>query len=176
VFETYNLPKRASGKITFKFSLTVLTVLHVACVFGAAIETWRGPAQISAALAWSGVSLYLVALVLRNWAKSTLANHWSLQIEILPSHQIVRDGPYKYVRHPAYTAIMLEVIAIPLACSAFNTLVLVSLPYIVFLIIRSHVEEKALLVAAAEDYQKFQNAIPRFMPNPLTLLRNRKAG
>jgi hypothetical protein len=107
---------------------------------------------------------YATALVLRNFAKGTLAQQWSLQIEIQPKHHIVRSGPFAYIRHAAYLAIMLEVLGIPMVSNAYRILMFVSIPYIIFIFWRAALEENALIRATGWEYIKYKAETGAFLP------------
>ena len=176
LIETYSLPKRSNGLIVRPHSLTILTVLHLGCMIGSILEYYlftihRGLVPMISVL---GFVLYVGGLLVRNWAKYTLRQHWSLQVEILPNHQIIREGPYQYVRHPAYTAIIMEVIGIPMISNAYWTMMFFSLPYICVLMWRVHIEEQALVQAVGEPYIQFQRDAPRFLPYKIKIFNKKR--
>ncbi len=97
--------------------LLVLTVTSIA-VYGLA------PARLSWAalplpewVRWSGVGLVCVAFALLGWAQSALGRNWSIRVQVLQEHELVVTGPYRWVRHPMYTAGLLTNVAV-LLCSA----------------------------------------------------------
>jgi protein-S-isoprenylcysteine O-methyltransferase Ste14 len=53
---------------------------------------------------WTGLSIQTAALALGIWARRVLGRHWSGEITIKVDHQLIRSGPYRWVRHPIYTA------------------------------------------------------------------------
>jgi protein-S-isoprenylcysteine O-methyltransferase Ste14 len=59
------------------------------------------------------------------------------------AHQVITSGPYRYVRHPMYMAIILMILAIPPALGSFIGLIVLGLITIIF-IIRTHLEDKTL--------------------------------
>jgi len=58
----------------------------------------------TAFVVWTGVSVQTAAFVLGIWARRVLGRHWSGEITIKVDHQLIRSGPYRFVRHPIYTA------------------------------------------------------------------------
>jgi protein-S-isoprenylcysteine O-methyltransferase Ste14 len=58
-------------------------------------------------LAFVGLVLAVCGLVLALWARATLGKNWSGQITFKEDHTLVQHGPYRFVRHPIYTAILL---------------------------------------------------------------------
>ncbi|KAF8526943.1 hypothetical protein BU17DRAFT_39924 [Hysterangium stoloniferum] len=65
-----------------------------------------------------GCSLMLLSGALRVWCFKTLGVLFTFEVTLKPSHKLVTSGPYAYVRHPSYTAILLMVIGAALTCFA----------------------------------------------------------
>ena len=87
----------------------------------------------------------LLAQALRYWALFTLGKRWNTRVVVIPNGGIIASGPYKYVRHPNYIAVVFEFIAIPAMFGAWYTVVLFSiLNAAVLLLVRIPAEEKAL--------------------------------
>jgi protein-S-isoprenylcysteine O-methyltransferase Ste14 len=55
---------------------------------------------------WTGLSIQTISIGLALWARRHLASHWSGEITIKVDHQLIRSGPYQFVRHPIYAAIL----------------------------------------------------------------------
>lgn len=90
----------------------------------------------------------MVALVpvtaLRYLSIATLGRCWTTRIVVIPGSRVVRSGPYRYLRHPNYLAIVLEFILFPLLLRAPCTLVAFSLANLAVLRQRIRLEEKVL--------------------------------
>jgi protein-S-isoprenylcysteine O-methyltransferase Ste14 len=56
--------------------------------------------------AWLGLSIQTTFLILAIWARRHIASHWSGEITIKVDHKLVRSGPYRFVRHPIYAAVL----------------------------------------------------------------------
>lgn len=96
---------------------------------------------------WWGVwlSLFLLAQVLRYWALASLGRYWNTRILIIPGHTRVTKGIYRYISHPNYWAVALELVSIPLLFGAWVTALVASLLNAALLLgIRIPAEEKAL--------------------------------
>ena len=96
---------------------------------------------------WLG--LWLAAQALRYAAIRTLGERWSVRILVLPGEPLVRRGPYRFMRHPNYLAVMVELLVAPLIFGAWRTAVVISLLNLVALRIRIRAEEVALRGAGA---------------------------
>lgn len=107
----------------------------------------RGPALSRAWGFW--FVLFLGAGALRYWAIATLGRRWNTRILVFAGMPPVRRGPYRWVAHPNYWAVAVEVLALPLVFGAtYTALVASALNAGLLLRIRIPTEERALLLAA----------------------------
>ena len=111
---------------------------------------------------WGGVALAVAvgAQGLRYWAIATLGERWNVRIVVLPEASPVVAGPYRWVRHPNYVAVVLEMAAVPLVHGAWATAVIFSLGNAILLSIRIRAEERAL----GSTYGHAFAETPRFLP------------
>lgn len=94
---------------------------------------------------------FLLLQLARVWVIRSLGRFWNTKIIILPGANIVKKGPYLYIRHPNYVVVSLEILILPLIFEAYITLILFSILNAIILSIRIPAEEKALLEAT--NYQ-----------------------
>jgi methyltransferase len=99
---------------------------------------------------------------LRYWAITSLGPFWNTRIMVLPGAAPIEKGPYRYLRHPNYLAVILEFLLIPLLFNAFFTCILFSLFNAFLLKYRISVEEKILIDTM--DYQMRMSKKRRFLP------------
>jgi protein-S-isoprenylcysteine O-methyltransferase Ste14 len=113
---------------------------------------------------WLGVGLTLAGFLLLEWSQRALGRNWSDQPRITQEQHVVQNGPYRWVRHPIYTAFML-ILGSTLLISA-NWLVgglwiaAVSLD----IIPRMRYEEAAMLQQFGEEYRQYQQRTGRLIP------------
>ncbi|MDD4588454.1 MAG: isoprenylcysteine carboxylmethyltransferase family protein [Heliobacteriaceae bacterium] len=88
--------------------------------------------------------LFCLAQMLRYWSIFSLGRFWNTRIFVLPGAAIVFRGPYKYLRHPNYLAVIIELVTVPLILGAFFTAGVFSLANLALLSVRIQAEEKAL--------------------------------
>lgn len=88
--------------------------------------------------------LFLITQAGRLWALYSLGIFWNTKILVLPNADIVKKGPYRFVKHPNYLIVTIEFLIIPLFFQAYITAVLFSFLNAVILAIRIPAEEKAL--------------------------------
>ncbi|OLN24259.1 isoprenylcysteine carboxyl methyltransferase [Domibacillus antri] len=96
------------------------------------------------------LSLFILAQAGRVWSLVSLGRFWNTKILILPGANVVRRGPYRWIRHPNYLVVATEILILPLLFQAYYTALIFSLLNGIVLVIRISVEEKALMEAT--DY------------------------
>ncbi len=88
--------------------------------------------------------LFLIVQALRLWCIQSLGPFWNTKILILPGAQVVKKGPYKFMRHPNYTIVCLEILLLPIMFQAYFTAFCFTLLNITMLSVRIPIEENAL--------------------------------
>lgn len=148
----YEVGKRHYPLIVCCHVLFFITLFIEVTYFKPALSMW-----------WFGpFALFLLAQVLRVWAISSLGTFWNTKILILPGAKPVEKGPYKFLRHPNYVIVMLEILMIPLIFKAYFTAVMFTFLNMIVLTIRISTEEKAL--REATNYEEVFQAKERFIP------------
>lgn len=111
-----------------------------ACVI---VEAWlrRIPAD---AILLSGAIVFLVAKALKSWAISTLGTRWTFRVLVPPGSAPIRSGPYAFVRHPNYVAVIGELIGVSLMCHAWVAGPVATLGFGLLILARIRVEERAM--------------------------------
>jgi methyltransferase len=84
------------------------------------------------------------ALALRWWTLRTLGDRWTTRIMVVPREALVTSGPYRFLRHPNYLVVVLEIAAIPMLHCAWLTAAVFSLANLALLRLRIATEERAL--------------------------------
>ncbi len=139
-----------------------MVALHTALLLGCAVE----PALLPAPAGWplavtlGAGAVVLLAQALRWWVIATLGERWSTRVLVLPGAPPAQGGPYRWLRHPNYLAVVAEVAALPLACGAWRTAILASAGNAIVLAVRIRVEERALGRAWSEAFE----GVPRLVP------------
>ena len=127
-------------------------VLHTAWILGWLLESWRGSTNAPLWASPFQVMLSIVCLCafalaqgLRYWAISSLGEAWNTRILVIPDAERVRTGPYKFLTHPNYVAVVMELAAVPLIFGAWKTALLASIANAcILLFIRIPAENRAL--------------------------------
>ena len=88
--------------------------------------------------------LFVMTQLARAWCIQSLGKFWNTKIIILPGRSLISRGPYKYVKHPNYIIVGMELFIIPLLFGAYITAILFPVLHILLLFIRIPLENKAL--------------------------------
>jgi methyltransferase len=139
-----------------------MAAFHTAVLLGAAGETVFLHRPLVPALAVPMLILFFAANLVRWWVIRTLGDHWNVQVVDSTKLGFVTSGPFRYVRHPNYAAVFVEMIALPLIHSAWMTALAGALAHSVVLSLRLSVEDPVLL--ANPDYAAAMGSKPRFFP------------
>jgi methyltransferase len=139
-----------------------IVVLHTAVLICAAAEVlWLDRPFIPWLAAVMG-ALFVFSNVLRWWVIRTLGVYWSVQIMESSQFGVVTSGPYRWIRHPNYTGVVLEVFSLPMIHTAWITALAATVAYCELLRRRLRLEDGALLSNPA--YRSAMGAKPRFLP------------
>ena len=133
----------ASG--TTPFMVVLHTGLLVACLSEAAHRSFIP------ALGWPMIAVVVLAQALRWWCIAVLGPRWNTRVIVVPGLPLVERGPYRWLRHPNYVAVVLEGIALPLVHSAWITAVVFTVINAGLLRVRISSENAALAQALAES-------------------------
>jgi methyltransferase len=108
------------------------------------LEVFLGRRKFRPWLAGPALSLFVVGQALRLTAIGTLGRRWSTRVMTLPGQPVVQRGIYRYIRHPNYLGVELEILFAPLVHSAFLTSAVFGLANALLLRDRIRREEQAL--------------------------------
>jgi methyltransferase len=132
------------GRETGRGHYPAMVVLHTGLLVGALVEAWVARPHVPAALAWSMLLLVLASQALRWWCIATLGHAWNTRVIVVPGAPRVRRGPYRWLPHPNYVAVVVEGAALPLVHAAWVTAVVFTVLNAALLSVRLRVESSAL--------------------------------
>jgi len=124
---------------------------------------WRKPglSWLPFAIGWLCA---LGSIWLRRRAIAALGKFWSLHVEIRAEHQFVRTGPFRWVRHPTYLSMILELLSAALIFQTPLALAVVGALFIPVLIARVRLEEAALIEKFGDTYREYQRTTAAVFP------------
>jgi len=142
----------STGKIYQKSVFFVLFSTYLLIVILSVIH-YRRIRYLDMALSGLGFSFLALAIILRTLAVKNLGPYWSPFVEIKKGHKLITTGIYKYMRHPYYISVVLELSGIALICNAHGALMLVILVQLPLLLTRAILEEHTLRAVPAKFFR-----------------------
>jgi protein-S-isoprenylcysteine O-methyltransferase Ste14 len=156
-----------SGKRAERWSLVVVLVTVIGGFVGGIKLAQGHSGQISTG-AWPlfGLGLVLMAagIAIRWWAIIVLGRFFTPDVRVQSDQTVVDWGPYRWVRHPAYTGLIMFFVGLRLALSNWLSLVLLVVVPAAGLVVRIKAEEQALLASLGQPYRQFCASRPRLFP------------
>lgn len=144
ILQTFPHGSTESRRVYFKNSFYVLLLIYLLCVALSVTEVLLIGREPKFWISAIGSILFLIGMELRNSAIRSLGKQWSVHIDLKKTQQIVRSGPYRYIRHPYYFSVLLELIGFALIANAYFSLALVLCFQLPLILWRIGYEEKAL--------------------------------
>jgi methyltransferase len=122
----------------------VMALFHTLFLFSCLAEAWLVPHDFAPVLGWLALAGAVLAQGLRYWAITTLGRRWNTRIIVMPEAEPVTGGPYRFLKHPNYLAVVAEMVCLPLIYGGFVTAIVFSLGNAAILFVRIRAEERAL--------------------------------
>ena len=123
-------------------------VLHTGWLLAWPLEAWLSGPRLAVGW-WASLGVFAAAQGLRYWAITSLGKRWNTRILVLPGEPLVDRGPYRYIPHPNYVAVVLELAAVPLVFGAWWTAGVVAVLNLALLLgVRIPAEVRALREAS----------------------------
>jgi methyltransferase len=99
----------------------VMVAVHAGWIAGCALEPYLTGAALRPWLTAGALAAWGLALALRLWLMIALGRFWNVRLVQRAAQPVITAGPYRYLRHPNYLAVLLEIAALPLAIGAYGT-------------------------------------------------------
>jgi len=143
-------------------AFAAMVALHTLILVGAAVEVVVAPRPLLAAITAPALLLFALANLLRWWVIRAMAEQWNVQVVNALPMGVVTTGPFRWVRHPNYVAVFVELLALPLIHAALLTATLGAIAHLFVLAKRIVFEERFLMADAT--YRATMGGKPRFIP------------
>jgi protein-S-isoprenylcysteine O-methyltransferase Ste14 len=165
LLESYFLEtKKAGGKKYGAWTSPVFLLIYVLIIVSSITEYIVHNKNINFLITAVGFTLLILKMLLKYWAALTLGKFWSHDVEINRNHELIKNGPYKYVRHPAYLSAILDTLGIPLLLNAYYTLIFAVIIRLSMIFVRIMIEEKALIEKFGEEYVAYKKETGALLP------------
>jgi methyltransferase len=132
------------GKEFGRAHYPVMVAIQEALLVGCVLEVWLLHRPFIPSLGWLMLAVAIGTQVLRWWCITTLGKRWNTLVIVLPGTSLVRSGPYRWIQHPNYVAVVLEGIALPMIHTAWVTAACFTIANALLLAERIRVENDAL--------------------------------
>jgi len=158
---------RSRGATRVKKDRGSRALITFAILVSMLISFYFGYAGVGALPDWIfyiGIFLMFFGVLVRQYAIAILGRFFSLSVHVSEDQKVVDRGPYKLVRHPSYTGIMLMAIGLGLAVQSLAALLVLLLFFSISFGYRMYVEERALLSGLGQDYASYMKRTKRLIP------------
>lgn len=118
---------------------------------------------VSAAAQWAGVALTVAGVGIAIWARWHLGTNWSGVVTLKQGHELIRTGPYRAIRHPIYTGILLGLLGTALTAGEVRGLVAAVLGWLSFYI-KAQREESFLAQEFGPTFEEHRRQTGMFLP------------
>jgi protein-S-isoprenylcysteine O-methyltransferase Ste14 len=157
-----------SGKVQENFTFRLFVIMGAIMTVGSIVEYVIRGGIFRASFSWialaAGIVCSIASFKLRWAAIAALGKFWSLHVEMRENHEFVQSGPFRFIRHPTYFSMILELACFPLFCSAWYMLILVPIAYMPAMFLRLRLEEPALVNKFGDTYREYQRRVPMLIP------------
>jgi protein-S-isoprenylcysteine O-methyltransferase len=110
------------------------------------------------------VVLLCAGMFLRFWSVFTLGAYFTVNVAIHREHRVVSHGPYALVRHPSYTGLLLELLALAVSYQHVVSLLIIMVPAIVMVLVRIAIEEHILKAHLGHEYKQYHHQTYALVP------------
>jgi methyltransferase len=136
---------RAHGGVEYGHShYPYMVALHVFLLVGSLVEVWVWQRPLVPALSFVMLALVIASQGLRWWCIATLGRQWNTLVVVIPGMPRVTRGPYRWLSHPNYVAVVIEGFALPMVGFAWVTAIVFTALNAWLLTVRLRVENAAL--------------------------------
>lgn len=117
----------------------------------------------SPAFYWTGVALMLAGFAVTVWARLVLGANWSATVTVKENHELVTRGPYRLVRHPIYSGLLLAVLGSALPREDLRAVVAV-LVFLFALLRKAGIEEGRMIATFGDEYRAYRRRTKAVIP------------
>jgi protein-S-isoprenylcysteine O-methyltransferase Ste14 len=156
-----------SGTRAEGWSLLVVVLGVVAGIFGGlGLANWSSAMMRTGrwAVFTAGLVLMASGLTVRHWSIITLGRFFTADVRVHPDQPVVDRGPYRWVRHPSYSGMIMFFVGLGLALTNWMSLLILALLPTTGLVVRIRSEERALTNALGDPYRRYAAGHKRLLP------------
>jgi protein-S-isoprenylcysteine O-methyltransferase Ste14 len=158
--------RRSGGSVKRKDSGSKLLISAAlfASVYIAIMLVNNNIATLPAWFFYPGIFLMVPGLLLRQWAIFLLGRFFTTTVGVQKNQKVVDYGPYRYIRHPAYSGLLIFGIGLAVALQSWGGILVMLIIFGLAIGYRIHVEEKVLVSELGDDYVQYMKKTKRLIP------------
>jgi protein-S-isoprenylcysteine O-methyltransferase Ste14 len=153
-----------AAKDTDRSSYTVVQVTGILAIIAGVACRYMDWVIAPAWVQWVALAIAAFGIAFREWAVITLGRNFSRTVEIKEGQRLVTSGPYRRIRHPAYTGMVLIYIGLALALGSWLGGILAAVLILSATLYRIRVEEPVLVGAFGEEYKAYMQRTWKLFP------------
>lgn len=162
------LPARRRGGAKVKrknFGSNSLVWISWIATFGISFGFARsGTALLPGWFYYVGIIVMLAGICFRQWSIAVLGRYFSTTLGIQKNQKVVKSGPYRLIRHPSYTGVLMISAGIGMAVQSWGAAIIAVLLFAITYGHRMKVEEKILISELGESYVRYMKHTKRIIP------------
>lgn len=112
---------------------------------------------------WLGLLMIAAGLAFAVWARATLGRNWSNTVTVKQDHELIRTGPYRYVRHPIYSGMLFAILGTAIAFGEWRGLLAFAL-LTGSLLLKLRMEERFMRESFPDEYPRYRAEVPALIP------------
>jgi protein-S-isoprenylcysteine O-methyltransferase Ste14 len=164
---TFKRARSGESRVADQGSLAMIWLVVGFSMFSAFSLKYAMPQfdfQSPTAAASIGTAVFVAGLAIRWYAIICLGRFFTVNVAIVSDHKLIENGPYRYVRHPAYSGGLLAFLGLGLCIGNWVSIAVIAIPILSVFLWRMHVEEAALLSGLGNPYRSYMDRTKRLIP------------
>jgi protein-S-isoprenylcysteine O-methyltransferase Ste14 len=157
--------RRPEATLSDHGSRMYIRVASAVGIVGAVVLTRNvSSGRVSPDAAWVGLAVFWCGIALRFWSFRTLGRYFTFTVQTSVDQPVITSGPYRFVRHPSYAAVLLMVMGVGLFLGSWWAFAWLTASVFCGLFLRIRVEERALLLQLGDRYDTYAASHKRLVP------------
>lgn len=166
-FYSTSTKERRRHKVYGDWTLPAVSMLYIALGFLKITEFFYVRREINALILLFSTILFCYAFALRWLSIKALGKQWTVHAvgaQKISKVRLLKIGPYKYIRHPIYLGVILELISFSIIFNTYYSFIFCLVFNLPMQIIRTFVEEETSIRKFGDAYLKYKKEVPAFIP------------
>jgi protein-S-isoprenylcysteine O-methyltransferase Ste14 len=151
-----------SGRTRWRYSVGVRLVIIAMVLLLERVRAFRRPLSHDPALAGIGLGLFLVGMAVAIWARVHLGRNWGMPMSEKADPELVTTGPYRWVRNPIYSGLLLAVIGTAIAVDAEWLVVVLGVG--AYFVYSAFMEQRLMAQQFPDTYPAYRSSTKMLIP------------